>query len=501
MRSESLPTSVHDLRTLILSYHSLLSIETDEEDRARSLLLAATEDLGMKLFEWSATSGMQDALRPGTVVGQTREPRELLAHIETLSVAAVYLLKDFDVFLSDPGLVRQMRETCQAFAQSPSIIVLTGSTIELPAELEHFSTYFEMELPDTGELAAVVAAVASSLEVRHKLVCELDLGKDGELVRALGGLTLNQARQAVARAALAVGALDDGVIEAIHAGKAELLRSAGLLEYFPSEDNVAELAGSSRLREWLERARMGFSPEARALNLAPPKGVMLVGVQGCGKSLCAKVIAREWKLPLLKLDVGRLFDRFIGESEKNFRKAIEQAEAMAPAVLWFDEIEKAFATSGGDSDADGGLGRRLFGFFLTWLQEKRADVFVVATANDLTRLPPELLRKGRFDEIFFVDLPDSRARQAIFEIQLKLRKQDPAAFELCELVIASEGFSGAEIEQAVISGLYRALHVGRSLTTDLVLAELAGTIPLSVSRREDVEKLREIGRNRFVPVD
>jgi SpoVK/Ycf46/Vps4 family AAA+-type ATPase len=228
--------------------------------------------------------------------------------------------------------------------------------------------------------------------------------------------------------------------------------------------------------------------------------MMLVGVQGCGKSLAAKVVARSWKLPLLKLDVGRLFDKYIGESERNFRRAIAQAEAMSPAVLWLDEIEKAFA-SGGSGDADGGLGRRLFGFFLTWLQEKRSDVFVVATANDLTSLPPELLRKGRFDEIFFVDLPDAESRRAIFEIHLKLRRQDPAGIDVAALVLASEGFSGAEIEQAVISGLYRALHAQQQLSTQLLLEELGETVPLFVSRREDVERLRETARGRFVPVD
>jgi MoxR-like ATPase len=488
---------VHDLRSLILSYHSLLVIETDEEERARQVVFAAAEELSMEVFEWSSASGLRSPA--GHVLGQTREPGELLSHIRTLNIEAVFLLKDFGCYLQDPGVVRRMREVGKAFAQSASLLVLTANSLELPPELDHLATYFELELPRPDELAEVVGTVAESLRRRRGLAVEVELGKEGELVRSLNGLTLNQARQVVARAALDSGALDGAALDAIHDQKAELLRGDGLLEYFPYEDNRAELAGCRRLGAWLERARVGFSEKARELNLTPPKGVLLVGVQGCGKSLTAKVIARRWKLPLLKLDVGRLFDRYVGESERNFRKAIEQAEAMAPACLWLDEIEKAFSSTG--SDVDGGLGRRMFGFFLTWLQEKRAEVFVVATANDLGSLPPELLRKGRFDEIFFVDLPAADSRRRIFEIHLELRKQDPAAFDLERLVLGSEGFSGAEIEQAVIAALYRALHSDRPLDTATVLRELGETVPLSVSRREDVEQLRSYARDRFVPVD
>jgi len=250
------------------------------------------------------------------------------------------------------------------------------------------------------------------------------------------------------------------------------------------------------LKAWLERARVGFTPEARALGLPPPRGVLIVGVQGCGKSLAAKVIARAWKQPLLKLDAGRLYDKFIGESEKNLQKALDFAEAIAPCILWIDEIEKGFASGG---DADAGLSQRMLGSFLTWLQEREASVFVAATANDVLVLPPELLRKGRFDEIFFVDLPDGRSREEIFRIHLALRRQDPSKFNLGALVAASEGFSGAEIEQAITAGLYRALHDTQPMTDASLCDELHGTQPLSVARREDVERLREMARGRFVP--
>ncbi|HET7057705.1 MAG TPA: AAA family ATPase, partial [Nitrospiraceae bacterium] len=274
----------------------------------------------------------------------------------------------------------------------------------------------------------------------------------------------------------------------------------GLLEYYPLEDNRFELGGFTNLKSWLERAQVGFTAEAKSLNLTPPRGIMLVGVPGCGKSLAAKAIAREWKLPLLKLDAGRLFDKFVGESEKNFRKAIEMAESLSPIVLWIDEIEKALVAGGGSGDADAGLSRRLFGAFLTWLQEKQQDVFVVATANDLSSLPPELLRKGRFDEIFFVDLPNDAEREAIWNIHLGLRKQDSKQFDLNKIISASDGFSGSEIEQAVVAALYRALHRKTPLTTDLLIEELTHTMPLSVTRREDIDALRQTAEDRFVNV-
>jgi SpoVK/Ycf46/Vps4 family AAA+-type ATPase len=224
----------------------------------------------------------------------------------------------------------------------------------------------------------------------------------------------------------------------------------------------------------------------------------MVGVQGCGKSLAAKCIARLWGLPLVKLDAGRLYDKYVGESEKNLRRAIDVAESMSPVVLWIDEIEKGFSPTGGDQD--GGLSKRIFGTFLTWMQEKKKEVFVVATANDIFSLPPEFLRKGRFDEIFFVDLPDPEERATIFEIHLSHRKQKPSAFDLGQLVVQSDGFSGAEIEQAVIAGLYRSLHEKRSLDTELLTRELRETVPLSISRREDIDRLRGMARERFVPV-
>lgn len=495
----SLSTSVHDIKTLVLSSHPVVVIETVEEDRVHSLLLSVSAQLRMPFFEWSVTRGLTRAEEPNSIYRMTANPLALLQHVEGLTVAGLFLLKDFSRHLEDAAVARQFRELAQRFTRRRSTSVLTGATVQLPADIEQEAVRYNLLLPDRVELETVINHVLTSLKKNPRRDAQLAPKEREELLRALRGMTLNQARQAVSHAVLEDGQLTARAIQGVLDRKAQAIREGGLLEYYPVEDNRYQLGGFSNLKVWLERARVGFSKEARALNLSPPRGILIVGVPGCGKSLAAKVIAREWALPLLKLDAGRLFDKFIGESEKNFRKAITLAESMAPVVFWLDEIEKGMVAAG-SGEADAGLSRRLFGAFLTWLQEKRQEVFVVATANDLSILPPELLRKGRFDEIFFVDLPNAVEREEIWNIHLALRKQDPRKFDLAQIVAACEGFSGSEIEQAVVAGLYRALHLKRPLDTELLLAEIRQTIPLSVSRREDIARLRETAQGRFVSV-
>ena len=311
-------------------------------------------------------------------------------------------------------------------------------------------------------------------------------------------MTQRQARQVLGYAAFEDGRLSLEDVRGIIRRKVQVIRQESLLEYFPDDEIQTNLGGFAGLKTWLNQVQMGFSPQAKAWNLQAPKGILIVGIQGCGKSLTAKVIAKVWKMPLLKLDAGRLYDKYVGESEKNLRQAVQVAESMAPSILWIDEIEKGFSSSDGSSD--GGLSRRLFGFFLTWMQEKTKEVFVIATANDISQIPPELLRKGRFDEIFFVDLPDKQERLGILKIHLSQRKQAFDRFDFNQLVYATKGFSGAEIEQAIVTALYRALYLRRMLDTDLLLEQIAATIPLSVSRRETIEHLRTIAQERFVSV-
>lgn len=491
-------TSLHDIKTLLRSMHAIVAIETVEEERLDALLAAAAADLDLPLFTWSLTTGLARHGATTPAVHGTADPLVLLKHLRTLTVRAVFHLKDFGPHLSAPAVVRASREVAQAFDATRSTVVLSGATVPLPPELADRAVPFRLELPTRGELDAMLQQVTRALRQTHRVRVTLDAGARARLVETLAGLTINQARQAVVHAALDDGRLDAGDIAHVRERKARAIGDGGLLEYRPADDNAFELGGFARLKAWLDRARVGFSPEAKALNLQPPRGVLIVGVQGCGKSLAAKAIARQWALPLLKLDAGRLYDKYIGESEKNLRRALDLAQSLAPVVLWIDEIEKGFAA--GSGDGDGGLSRRLLGSFLTWLQERREGVFVAATANDVFALPPELLRKGRFDEIFFVDLPDEAERAAIFRIHLGLRRQDAAQLDLATLAAASDGFSGAEIEQAVTSALYRALHRRAPLTTEVLREELAETVPLSIARAEDIARLRTLAAGRFVPV-
>ena len=494
-----LSTSIHEIETLIQSRHPIIAIETVEEERVRSLLLSVSAKTRMPLFEWSLTRGLTRTDDAVQVNRTTASPAALLGHLEGLRAEILVLLKDFSRHLDDATHARLFREVADQFAKKRSTAVLAGDTVQLPNEIEALTVRYRLQLPDHEELGVVVASVLESLGNKIPRGKDLSPQDRDELLRAMNGLTLNQARQAISHAILEDGALTPRAVQEVLDRKAQMIKEGGLLEYYPLADNRFELGGFANLKAWLQRAYLGFSPEAKALNLTPPRGILIVGVPGCGKSLACKVIARDWKLPLIKLDAGRLFDKFVGESEKNFRKAVAMAESMAPVVFWIDEIEKGMV-SAGSGEADAGLGRRLFGAFLTWLQEKKQEVFVVATANDLSVLPPELLRKGRFDEIFFVDLPNEQEREAILKIQLGLRKQNPATFDLKTVVPACDGFSGAEIEQAVVASLYRALSHKKPLDTGLLLEELRQTVPLSVSRREDITRLRDTAKGRFVSV-
>lgn len=510
-----LAASIHRLQTLVLSYHPVIVIETVEEERVQNLLQTATQDMKMQLYEWSITQGLvrspgaaenrwvDECAPPGSqkvaAFEDTTEPLKVLRFIQEATFKGVFWLKDFARHLDEAETVRQLREVINFFSLNRSAIVLTGDNIKLPSEIAADAVYFDLKLPGRDELHQVVSEVIRTLRVKNRVQVELEEQDVPALVQALTGMTLRQARQVLAYAALEDGKLTLQDVGRILQRKSQVIREDGVLEYFPLEDTPVDLGGFTGLKQWLNQARVGYSPQAQAINLKPPKGILIVGIQGCGKSLAAKAIARAWKMPLLKLDMGRLYNMYIGESEKNFRQAIALAESLSPAVLWIDEIEKALG-SGTSSDADGGLSRRLFGSFLTWMQEKSHEVFVVATANDLSQLPPELLRKGRFDEIFFVDLPDEKERATILQLHLTRRKQNPQQFDLTALVKATDGFSGAEIEQAIIAALYRALYRQTSLDTNLLLETIDAIIPLSISRREDLDRMRKMAQERFVNV-
>jgi hypothetical protein len=490
----------NELTLLIQSRHPIVVVECDDEARLLAQLEASCAEARLPLFSWSVTDGIRRDGAPSPIY-ETEDPAKALAHIEAAGKPAVYAFKDLAPYLTDARLVRRVREVAQTPEFSRSTLVLSGPSIELPAELRPLAARWTLDLPAREELSALVLETFKELNQGHAYRYQLSREELDRFVGQLGGLSAPEARRVVARCVLDDGALDMTDFAIALDAKRDRVEDTGVLEFEDAKNAGVELGGLANLKGWLGRAQAGYSERARELGLTPPRGLLLVGVQGCGKSLACRAIARQWGLPLVRLDAGRLFDKYVGESEKNLRKAFLTAEAVAPVVLWIDEIEKAFASgSGGGGDADAGLSKRLFGAFLTWLQEKSPGVFVAATANDLSAVPPELLRKGRFDEVFFVDLPNDEERRAIFALHLERRKQDPKAFDLGVLAVATEGFSGAEIEQAIVTALYAMIaEQGEALTTARVLAETQATIPLSRSRREEIDALRAFAAERFVP--
>ena len=493
------PGPVHDLKTLVLSRHPAIVIETAEPERAQRMLATVAADLRLTRFEWSVASGLVRA--DGQASYQTEDPVKALAAIAGLQVEGLFELHDLSPYLDRPELSAAFRRLLERLAQPGrlSTLVLIEGAAKLPPEIEAQVVRYDLSFPSREEYRQVIAAVVESLTVGRRATVEIGPSDYDDFSAAMSGLTLNQARQALARAAIDDGRLSREDLASVAEIKAKALQEDGLLEYFPPADNRYELGGFANLRRWLGRARMGFTPEAAQLGLQPPKGVLLVGVQGCGKSLAAKVIAREWGLPLLKLDAGRLYDKYIGETEKNFRRAIATAESCAPAVLWIDELEKAISPGGG-GDSDGGLSRRLFGSFLTWLQEKtRARV----PGGDRQR-PVRAAARAAAQGALRRDLLRGPARPGRARADLRHPPAPPPPGPgRVRHAAPGPGQRRLQRRRARAGGHRRAARsaaAARPLSTEMLLQELASTVPLSVTRREDVERLRTDARGRFVPV-
>ncbi len=488
---------LRDLELLILSRYPIVAVETYEEDRVEAALQTIAEKLAVPFWVWTVTEGLR---RPGgaSALYDTQRPIMALANLAALRGDGVYLFKDLHRCLGDAEVARKLQDLSRPFGQARRALVFSAPRLELPAELEKLVVRIRLELPNAEELRRLAERVVAELSRQHRITMELSGEDFGRLVETLKGFTLFEAERALTKVVLEDLALTLRDLDRIVEIKRGLLEKAGVLEYVPVEEGLAQVGGLHHLKEWLAKRRRAFTAEAARFGVPPPKGILLLGVQGCGKTMAARAVAREWGLPLLRMEPGRLYDKYIGESEKRLEHALAMAERMAPCVLMVDEIEKSFAAVG-SVEGDAGLSRRIFGRLLGWLQERTAPVFVVATCNQIDQLPPELTRKGRFDELFFLDLPTGEERRDIFAIHLRKRKRDPAGFDLDALADASEGFSGAEIEAAVVSALYSAFSEGRELGTELILEELRATRPLSVTRREAVEALRAWARQRTVP--
>jgi adenylate kinase family enzyme len=491
-----------ELETLIRARYPILYIISSEEMRVQHLVVEIARKRQKKVFEWSCTTGVVAA--GSSVQSQkhrnnaTRDPLAALDHVIDQVEPALFIFKDFHPFLtrSNTPIIRRLKEIALHLKNSFKTIILISPIMEIPTELDKEVTVLNYPLPSREDLSELLDRIITELKQFKQMEINLsDSGRD-RLLQAALGLTLGEAENVFAKIIVQGERLSGDDVNEVFAEKQQIIRKSGLLEYYAASENFDQVGGLKVLKNWLNKRALAFSSEARSFGLPSPRGILLLGVQGCGKSLCAKAVSNQWQLPLLRFDMGRMFGSLVGSSEENVRRAIAVAESVAPAILWVDEIDKAFAGTQTSGVADGGTTARVFGTFLTWLSEKTAPVFVAATANDISQLPPELLRKGRLDEIFFVDLPTIDERREVFGIHLAKRGRDPAQFDLEKMTSSSQGFSGAEIEEAINSALYDAFYGKEELSTRHVLDALAQTVPLARTMDEQIGALRAWAEGR-----
>lgn len=488
----------NDLKLMLNSRIPLIVIETHEEKKAIDMLQRVAREKDQELHRWSITDGLRPVtfgleLQPKST--RLTEPDEVLEHIKSRGRPGVFLLCDMHPFLTDqPKIIRLIKDIALNHLSVPHVLVFLSHRLQLPPEIARYGAAFRISLPsDEGIMAIVREEARRWSKENNNARLKTDNVTLSKLVANLQGLSASDVRRLVRQAIWDDGAITPADLPMVNKAKFALMDMEGAMSFEYESADFSQVAGLENLKRWLLARKESFS--TTSADLETPKGIMLLGVQGSGKSLAAKAVAGAWGLPLLRLDVGALYNKYHGETERNLREALAMADAMAPCVLWLDEIEKAMS----QGSSDGGTSRRLLGTLLTWMAERKSPVFIAATSNDISKLPPELIRKGRLDEIFFVDLPDETVRQAIFKIHLSKRGLDPAQFDLAQLAIASDGFSGAEIEQAVVAARYGARSESENLSTEHLLRALADTSPLSVVMAEEIHKLRHWAVERTVP--
>ena len=487
-----------ELSVLIQAQYPLIYMVTSEEERA----IQAIAKLGLqhKTFVWSVTQGLIELGPSGASQGhshggRTASPQMAIDEAIKSNDDAVYVFKDLHPFFGSPEVNRALRDAVSCFKGTHKAIVLLSPVKDIPLELQKDVVVMDFSLPDMSELNQVLTHQLDKVR-SHRITTETR----EKLLKAALGLTHDEAEKVYRKAYVTAGRLTEAEVNVVLSEKKQLIRRDGILEYIEEEETIDSVGGLAELKRWLTQRSNAFTERARQYGLPQPKGMMILGVPGCGKSLIAKTTSRLWGLPLLRLDMGRVYDgSMVGRSEANLRNALKTAESVSPAILFIDEIDKAFAGSSGSSDSDGGTSGRIFGSFLTWMQEKDSPVFVMATANRVERLPSEFLRKGRFDEIFFVDLPTPEERQEIFKVHLSKRRSDISRFDLAQLANVCEGFSGAEIEQALVEAMYDAFSQDREFTQLDIIAAIKSTLPLSKTMNEQVTALRDWARQRARP--
>jgi hypothetical protein len=489
-----------ELKLLIKSKYPVVFVEAIDEQYAVNQLIPIADEMGLTYYEWSVTKGLRRKLLKDPLYN-TEDAGQALRNIlsimdsPTRTGDALFVLKDFDKFLSEPVVLRLLKDLINLIKGTRTTVIIVASQYKLPPDVEACAARIVGGYPEEAEIVAGVNEILRDMEKEGQRI-EVAFGEGDEerLLRALSGLSLQQVRTLMNQCLLESGRMDTGLLAALERRKKAIFDREGLLEFCVAEKADA-IANFDNMKRWLADRKGSF--HTRGALLPAPKGVMMIGVQGCGKSLAAKMIAGELGLGLYRMDLARFYSKYIGETEQNLTRALKTVDQLSPVCLWIDEIEKSFAASGGE--IDGGVSQRLLATFLTWMQERTCACFVAATANDIYALPPEFLRKGRFDEIFFVDLPDHSVRESLFRIHLGKRKLAPRDFDCARLSELAKDFSGAEIEQAIISALYRAAGRKEPLATAHIEAEIRGTRPLAVIKREEIDALRAWSQDRTVP--
>ncbi|MEO0456687.1 MAG: AAA family ATPase [Cyanobacteria bacterium P01_A01_bin.114] len=486
-----------ELSVLVKAQYPLIYLVTFEEERAEQTIAAiAQQKPHRRMYTWTVTHGIVEYGQPrNTQHNNTVSPEAAIDWAIRQREAGMYIFKDLHPFLDSPAVTRCLRDAISSFKGTQKTIILMSPVQEIPIELEKEVVVLDFTLPNMGELNQVLSA-----ELDRSRASTITTESREKLLKAALGLTRDEAEKVYRKARVVSGKLTESEVDIVLSEKKQLIRRNGILEYIEEDETLDSVGGLEELKHWLRQRSDAFTERAREYGLPQPKGMLILGVPGCGKSLIAKTTARLWGLPLLRLDIGRVYDgSMVGRSEANLRNALKTAESISPTILFIDEIDKAFAGSAGSADSDGGTSSRIFGSFLTWMQEKNSPVFVMATANRVERLPSEFLRKGRFDEIFFVDLPNAEERKEIFKIHLNKRRRDVSRFDFDQLTKVCEGFSGAEIEQGLISAMYEAFAQGREFNQLDIIAAIRATLPLSKTMNEQVTALRDWARQRARP--
>jgi SpoVK/Ycf46/Vps4 family AAA+-type ATPase len=482
--------SAQTIEVLIRARYPLIYIVSFEEGRVTESLKTIAEARKKDLAVWTITAGLE--LSDGSWVTELKDPIKVVDYILQSDANGLFLLRDYHPYMNDPVVVRKLRDAAHALKITRKNIIFLSPLLKTPVELEKEIAVIDYELPDKQELSDIINKISGGLGAPGGTgICPPE--KRDKIVEAALGLTAEEAENVFAKSLVRKGGFD---ISIVLSEKEQIIRKSGVLEYYHASENMKEVGGLDDLKKWLAKRGKAFTPQARNFGLPEPRGILLLGIPGCGKSLTAKAIAGLWQLPLLKLDVGKVFSSYVGSSEENVRRAILTAESIAPSILWLDEMEKGFSGLGSSGMTDGGTTARVFGTFLTWLQEKKTPVFVVATSNNVSQLPPELLRKGRFDEIFYVDLPSRDERAEIFRIHLEKRNRPPEGFDLAAAAARTQGFSGSEIEEVVVSALYDAFDQGGELRQEHIEKNIAALIPLSQTMEEQIRGVREWAKLR-----